>query len=610
MFRYWAEDLNTGSNCAYDYNSPWSENADAIGCQAGLSVIHWVFTFGVMALSGLVSVVLGSIGNSVDCKRPWMPLIGAAFIFIFVYPSHTTSVERNRSGNTWLQNVSLILGCTTASFHLYHAALMLLRPREKMLSDSIRKWIPQNTIDTEARMRRAAAQKLTRMTKNALGIVRAEGKDLVTNSHYGRGLQEFAKRGSRFRSVGGLRWAWRRMVGRSSFTEDGIWIPARFVSGNIAQYVVAIYVLLQGISLTRTVLENYDSDQSKEALETFVAKVFDTSISNESVTNLASSISMTIGQYLSNQSSWSEFGCNEFNLTSEEVLDVYCPKVDGSLLCEEGESSSVNYLCALVGGSSLTNDQQMAFLEASGLNNELVLSVAREALEKAAENSVNTLYPAEKYMIAIPLGIATLMAFATAMYLSVTYIPSVASTILKLHCGVIPTLQDSDFGRYRRAPDQVAILTGSIFFGTLVSSVIVGAFLGLICFFFLWQGSAYFAQRFFAIVIGVLGMFLIRIIIVTACRCALFRAFYREKPRAGNLSILGLEWANFLLSAGFIFVRMLKLLVVAGASIGRLDIPFLAPGVGRIGPVELDNYPVGECHLSSAYYLQPFHNLL
>lgn len=50
---------------------------------------------------------------------------------------------------------------------------------------------------------------------------------------------------------------------------------------------------------------------------------------------------------------------------------------------------------------------------------------------------------------------------------------------------------------------------------------------------------------------------------------------------------------NFALSAGYVFVRMVKLLVIAGINIGRIDRPFLAPGVGRLGgKIELDNYPM------------------
>ena len=71
----------------------------------------------------------------------------------------------------------------------------------------------------------------------------------------------------------------------------------------------------------------------------------------------------------------------------------------------------------------------------------------------------------------------------------------------------------------------------------------------------------------------------------------MYRSFYRERPGAANLSLLMLEWANLALSVGFVFLRMVKLLVVAGACIGKIDTPFLAPGIGCIGPIELDNYP-------------------
>lgn len=38
--------------------------------------------------------------------------------------------------------------------------------------------------------------------------------------------------------------------------------------------------------------------------------------------------------------------------------------------------------------------------------------------------------------------------------------------------------------------------------------------------------------------------------------------------------------------------RMCKLLITAALYVGRIDTPFLAPGVGRLGNLELDGYPV------------------
>jgi hypothetical protein len=71
----------------------------------------------------------------------------------------------------------------------------------------------------------------------------------------------------------------------------------------------------------------------------------------------------------------------------------------------------------------------------------------------------------------------------------------------------------------------------------------------------------------------------------------MYSAFYRKRPLSANISLLALEWANFTLSVGFVFLRVIKLLLAAGLFIGRIDTPFLAPRVGKFGNFELDNYP-------------------
>lgn len=232
----------------------------------------------------------------------------------------------------------------------------------------------------------------------------------------------------------------------------------------------------------------------------------------------------------------------------------------------------------------------------------------------------------EKYMVVVPLYIGTIVAFLVAISLAVIYIPSVTSTMLKLRCGVIPTLRNKDFNRYRCAQDQVALLTGSLFWGALFSSMLVGGAIGFVVFFFvslnggrflilyfsfkslyfshtqtlilislifcqLWQATAHYAQRLVAMLCGVVSVFLLRLTMVCTCRCTMYRGFYRVKPRVANISILALEWGNFALSVSYIIARSIKLLLTSAAFIGRIDTPFLAHNVGRLGPIELDNYP-------------------
>jgi hypothetical protein len=71
----------------------------------------------------------------------------------------------------------------------------------------------------------------------------------------------------------------------------------------------------------------------------------------------------------------------------------------------------------------------------------------------------------------------------------------------------------------------------------------------------------------------------------------MYESFYRTRPASANITLLALEWANFPLSVGFVFLRMIKLILAGAVFIGRIDTPFLAPRVGSVGGLELDNYP-------------------
>ena len=592
--RYWFGSIQTSdeSTCEdfeYAYSAPWGQNAGAMACDSADSIVVWIFIFGFMAVAGLVCASLASIGNSVNCRQAWKPVIGALFMVVFVVPSYANS-RRNKSSDFLLNNASLILGLVAALLHLHHAYEILATTRKAKIFESTRKWVPRNTVFAETKIKRAAARKVAMMTKNALDIVKMKDKDHVINTHYGQALQMYAKHGRKYAKAGGFKWAWKRIAGRKSFASDGIWLPARFVASNIAQYIVSLYILLYGMYLTRQVMDNYDSEKAKATLEDLVDVAFDTTVDEDMVSGLTANISSIIAKYMIYQSDSADFGCSGFNATADEILKSYCSNTTGRLLCDR--NASVNYLCPVLSSPSLPFAQQIALLGGSGLDEEFLESVARESLEQAAEESVNSLYPSERYMVAFPMIVATAVAFLVAVYLSVLYIPSVTTTILKLRCGHIPTLRDGHFRRYRVAPDQVAILTGSIFWGTLFSSVVVGGFIGVIVFFFLWQASVYFAQKIASLFIGILVIILIRLGILLTCRCIMYKTFYRQKPGAANLSLLSLEWANFFLSAGYVFMRMIKLLVVAGTSIGRIDTPFLAPGIGRVGPIELDVYPI------------------
>jgi hypothetical protein len=153
--------------------------------------------------------------------------------------------------------------------------------------------------------------------------------------------------------------------------------------------------------------------------------------------------------------------------------------------------ADADYLCAFAGngtrGSEIGVTQKLALLQASGFDVVALQSTLQAALDDAAKTSVDSLYPSSDYMYAF---IGTAFAFLTSVYLAVTFLPSITSTILQLRSGVIPTLNTKDFNKFRVATNQFSILTGSMFWGCFISSVLVGSFDALLVFICLWQVSS------------------------------------------------------------------------------------------------------------------------
>jgi len=52
-----------------------------------------------------------------------------------------------------------------------------------------------------------------------------------------------------------------------------------------------------------------------------------------------------------------------------------------------------------------------------------------------------------------------------------------------------------------------------------------------------------------------------------------------------------MECVNFALNVLFAFVRLIKLVLLAILYVGRVDSRFLATGIGKFGPLDLDAFP-------------------
>jgi hypothetical protein len=66
----------------------------------------------------------------------------------------------------------------------------------------------------------------------------------------------------------------------------------------------------------------------------------------------------------------------------------------------------------------------------------------------------------------------------TIMYLGLIYIPSFISTVLRFRSGVLPSLRENAILYYRPALDTVTVLFGAVFWGSLFTTITVGAVFG------------------------------------------------------------------------------------------------------------------------------------
>jgi len=178
-----------------------------------------------------------------------------------------------------------------------------------------------------------------------------------------------------------------------------------------------------------------------------------------------------------------------------------------------------------------------------------------------------------------------------ALGLTIVYIPSATATTLKLRSGEIPTFRNVDFFNMRVAPDVATMLTGGLFWGCVYASFSFGAVLAFLVFLFLWQVTRLHMMKFLAVLIAVLFTVLLKVLAMIFCRRLFSKSLYRIKPRQANVFALIMECVNFALNVLFALVRLIKLVLLAILYVGRVDSRFLAPGIGKFGPLDLDAFP-------------------
>jgi hypothetical protein len=377
--------------------------------------------------------------------------------------SEGNSSEGNKSDESFLPQVSLALAAITAIHHLFHSAY-LGWPSFRALADR-RHWLLASSLYAEMRLKGSAAHKLNKLIENALDIFKkANDGTFAGGTQYSMALQSYAKHGKVSKEVGGLIWAWKRLFGyEEANLRDGIWISTRLLASNLSQYIVTIYLFIVGINKIFTINDDFSLDKATEHVEHFTNAILESSsadsvLISETVGNVTSTVREL---YKMQAASGVDFGCDGASGNAEQILKDFCTNSTNdppfNLVCEQ--NADINYICPFL-TEDLTVSEQYALLMGNGGNDTVFMKSLATIVNRATEDAIQAIYPSKPHMLTVPVAVATIAAFLTAGYLAVSYIPSVMYTTLKLRTGVIRTLKDPRFYKYRETPDLVAILTG------------------------------------------------------------------------------------------------------------------------------------------------------
>jgi hypothetical protein len=260
-------------------------------------------------------------------------------------------------------------------------------------------------------------------------------------------------------------------------------------------------------------IENYGKDKTEAQLDWLLGAVMNNTIDEQAIALAGLGVVNSVLDFFEQFGSFAIldflFNCTEIIGTNYSFCDV--DMWGTGYNCSDHESAEA--ICAIIAFPDVMHENpllNLALLEASGMSVNDVLDSIRGQAASTLDAATSSLYPNELYMITVPMGFVIFFAVFTALQLAISYLPSVTTTIIQLRTGVVPSLGNSDFQKYRVAPDTVTLLTGTLFWGCLVSSILFGTVVGSIVFMFLWQGSIRLAQRLIVIAIGVIVILIIR----------------------------------------------------------------------------------------------------
>jgi len=548
---------------AIERGRKWYENAESFKCEVQASVTGWLSRYLFFAGVGIVSIAVGSLGNYVGNYRKRLPLIGALYVMVFPYVLGAI-LSRDDEGEhepyfqledrfyfVYMVALSKVLACVTAYFHLCNF-VAIAYPDNFMEKSAWGRRLGFAPLTRELCVKSAGAHKSNQLVSNAMALMDSEVSSSVVKTYFGHGLSAFALNGESKSREGGFFWLWGRIRDRSVFDKEGIWYSTRLLASNFTQLSICFFILFLGADLIRSATVNFGAEKFALQADWLMSDIVDMGFAMTDTKNATTQLTNVFGSSIptitSGQSSLLA-QCDELkSVKGSPLLDNSCSKdSQGGYECS-GSLNPEEALCILAETPELSDQQpDLAYqlIESAGFNATGMQSAVEAQLEAAIYKAVESMYPEELWMITVPLQVGTVLAVLASLRLALLYLPGVTTTILELRAGVIPSLRSPTFQKYREAPDTVTILTGSLFWGSLVSSILLGTVVGFIVFLFLWQGTFPIMLRVCAFLTGIIVIILVKLLVVMFCfRRQIYKGVYRTKPATSNVLLLALEWAS------------------------------------------------------------------
>lgn len=136
------------------------------------------------------------------------------------------------------------------------------------------------------------------------------------------------------------------------------------------------------------------------------------------------------------------------------------------------------------------------------------------------------LYPASSIAMLVVVGLITV------------YIPSTVNTILKLRSGVLPSLHDPLFFKYRKSAATVYVNVGNAIFAMFGASLLFFFLIGGFLFLCIWPFTQPLIKSIAAWAIALIITILLKTIMVTCTKSQFFAAFCRTRALGANYAMI------------------------------------------------------------------------